>query len=137
MNVDTERMPQHNDVLYIGGKLFLLHTTDENTTEEAVSRVTDMNQMVTLIFLGRAADLQEKAVAFDYSGWSMKGLPNSRIKRVSYRKVINEPQCFILLNTNMLARLAARYKLGHLDDSALEGLSGEQLLVEGRIPTHK
>lgn len=135
MNVDTERMPQHNDVLYVGGKLFLLHTTHEEPYE--VKPITDMDQMVTLIFLGRAADMEQKAVAFDCSGWSVKALPNSRIKRISYRKLINEPSCFILLNTNMLARLAARYKLGHLDDTVLEGLSGEQLLVEGRIPTHK
>jgi len=134
MKDDTERNPIHNDVLYIGGKLFVLHTTDENTKGQP-EPVKDMEQMVTLIFLGRAADQQENASAFDYSGWSLRKLANNRIHRVRYKAILNEPSCFILLNASFLAKLAARYKLGHLDDSKLEGLSGEQLLIEGRIPS--
>ena len=109
---------RHNDMVYIGGRTFLIHTTNQGRNARQVKD----SDTVRVICLGRASavadDNLEEFNAFGLRGWQHQGNLNHRVKTIGLRalkSLLGNGRCIYLGNLDKLTEdmtITVRRRMG-------------------------
>lgn len=124
---------KHNDVIYYGGRMWLVHMAEN----DAKIMQPDGETKCRVCLLGRARPSSEAISAFGHQDWRTMDAFNKRVRTVSYSTLAALVDvvdgAMILFNTDHLAKLTSLHRLGQFDTTLLEVEGGERILVEGRL----
>ena len=124
---------KHNDVIYYGGRMWLVHMAEN----DAKIQQPEPSTKCKVCLLGRARASSDPIYAFGHQDWLTMNVFNKRVRTVSYSMLCNLVDgvegAMVLFNTDHLAKLASMHRLGKFDTTMVEVLGGERILVEGRL----